>query len=48
MFVLQVMVLPVFVTEAGNLLSLQENMFLKAVCEERILEQLDLQAARLV
>ena len=40
--------LPVFITEAWDLLSLQENMFLQPVSEERVLEQLDLQATRLV
>lgn len=39
---------PVFITEARDLLSLQENMFLQPVSEERVLEQLDLQATRLV
>lgn len=39
---------PVFVAEAWDLLSLQENMFLQPVSEERVLEQLYLQATRLV
>ena len=39
---------PVFITEAWDLLSLQENMFLQPVSEEWVLEQLDLQATRLV
>lgn len=40
--------LPVFVAEARDLLGLLQNEFLQLAGEERVLEQLDLHATRLV
>lgn len=40
--------LPVLVTEVRNLLGLLQNEFLQAAGEERVLQQLDLHATRLV